>query len=179
MPIDPDFPKNNQVIGKIQLSDGEHFHYRWGPGNPKGESFENEEVKAAYAARGEEQVPLGVSGTMVAVDWDSCVADGACIEACPVQVFQWYRSEKDVPAKDAIKETFEGTGSSVKEERKDYTDKADPIREHDCIWCMACVSVCPPQAIKVDQAALEFHEKAEGTYNESISTGGAPPPHAH
>jgi NAD-dependent dihydropyrimidine dehydrogenase PreA subunit len=178
MPIDPDFPKNHQVIGKIQLSDGEHFHYMWGPGK-QGEAFENEEVKAAYAARGEEQVPLGVSGTMVAVDWDSCVADGACIEACPVQVFQWYRSEKDVPAKDAIKETFEGTGSSVKEERKDYTDKADPIREHDCIWCMACVSVCPPQAIKVDQAALEFHEKAEGTYNESISTGGAPPPHAH
>ena len=90
-----------------------------------------------------------------------------------------YRTEKDVPAKDAIKETFEGTGSSVKEERKDYTDKADPVREHDCIWCMACVSVCPPQAIKVDQAALEFHEKAEGTYNASISTGGAPPPHAH
>ena len=116
---------------------------------------------------------------MVAVDWDSCVADGACIEACPVQVFQWYRTEKDVPAKDAINETYEGTGSSVKEERKDYTDKADPVREHDCIWCMACVSVCPPQAIKVDQAALEFHEKAEGTYNESISTGGAPPPHAH
>jgi len=178
MPIDPDFPKNHQVIGKIQLSDGEHFHYRWGPGKP-GEASENEEVKAAYAARGEEQVPLGVSGTMVAVDWDSCVADGACIEACPVQVFQWYRSEKDVPAKDVINETFEGTGSAVKEERKDYTDKADPIREHDCIWCMACVSVCPPQAIKVDQAALEFHEKAEGTYNESISTGGAPPPHAH
>ena len=38
--------------------------------------------------------------TMVAVDWDSCVADGACIEACPVQVFQWYRTEQDVPAKD-------------------------------------------------------------------------------
>jgi len=178
MPIDPDFPKNHQVIGKIQLSDGEHFHYMWGPGKP-GEAFENEEVKAAYAERGEEQVPLGVSGTMVAVDWDSCVADGACIEACPVQVFQWYRTEKDVPAKDAHNETFEGTGSAVKEERKDYTDKADPVREHDCIWCMACVSVCPPQAIKVDQAALEFHEKAEGTYNASISTGGAPPPHAH
>jgi len=23
---------------------------------------------------------------MLAVDWDSCYADGACIEACPVQV---------------------------------------------------------------------------------------------
>ena len=66
-----------------------------------------------------------------------------------------------------------------KEERKDYTDKADPIREHDCIWCMACVSVCPPQAIKVDQSSLEFHEKAAGTFNEALSKGSAPPPHAH
>ena len=32
--------------------------------------------------------------------------------------------------------------------------------EHDCIWCMACVSVCPPQAIKVDQSNLEHHDKA-------------------
>ena len=54
----------------------------------------------------------------------------------------------------------------VKDERKDYTDKADPIREHDCIWCMACVSVCPPQAVKVDQSSLEFHEKESGTFNE-------------
>ena len=91
---------------------------------------------------------------------DSCVADGACIEACPVQVFQWYRTEKDIPAIQAIKETFEGTGSTVKDERKDLTDKADPIREHDCIWCMACVSVCPPQAIKVDQSNVEAHESA-------------------
>ena len=37
-------------------------------------------------------------------------------------------------AKKAINETFEGTGSSVKEERHDYSDNADPIREHDCIW---------------------------------------------
>ena len=43
-------------------------------------------------ARGEEIVPLGVHGHMVALDFDSCVADGACIEACPVQVFQWYKN---------------------------------------------------------------------------------------
>ena len=178
MPIDPDFPKNHEVIGKIQLTDGEHFHYLWGPGK-LAEAAENEEVKAAYAARKEENVPLGVSGTMVAVDWDSCVADGACIEACPVQVFQWYRTEHDVPGVDAKNHEWVGTGSSVKEERKDYTDKADPIREHDCIWCMACVSVCPPQAVKVDQAPLEYHEKAAGTFNEALSKGSAPPPHAH
>jgi ferredoxin len=57
-----------------------------------------------------------------------------------------------------------GTGSMVKEERKDFTDKSDPIREHDCIWCMACVSVCPTQAIKVDEASLEFHQKASATF---------------
>jgi NAD-dependent dihydropyrimidine dehydrogenase PreA subunit len=107
------------------------------------------------------------------------VADGACIEACPVQVFQWYRTENDVPATEVASATSNGTGSSEKEERKDYTDKADPIREHDCIWCMACVSVCPPQAVKVDQSNLEFHEKAAGTFNESLSKGSAPPPHAH
>ena len=177
MPIADNFPEGLEPTGKISHSDGEHFHFVWGPGKSDGEAFSNDEVKAAYAARGEKQVPLGVSGTMVAVDWDSCVADGACIEACPVQVFQWYRTEKDIPAEKAINETFEGTGSSVKEERKDFTDKADVIREHDCIWCMACVSVCPPQAIKVDQSNLEAHEKAAGTFTK-IEAGTANP-HSH
>jgi len=166
MPIAENFPEGLKPIGKISHSDGENFHWVWGPGKKKNadgsdaEVLVNDGVKAAYKAHGEKQVPLGVSGTMVAVDWDSCVADGACIEACPVQVFQWYRTEKDIPAIKAINETFEGTGKSEKEERKDLTDKADPIREHDCIWCMACVSVCPPQAIKVDQSNQEHHEKA-------------------
>lgn len=177
MPIAENFPEGLKPLGKILHADGEHFHFMWGPGRKDAEAFSDEKVIAAYKARGEEQVPLGVSGTMVAVDWDSCVADGACIEACPVQVFQWYRTEKDIPAKDVVGQTFEGTGSSVKEERKDYTDKADPIREHDCIWCMACVSVCPPQAIKVDQSNLEAHEKAAGTYTK-LETGTANP-HAH
>jgi NAD-dependent dihydropyrimidine dehydrogenase PreA subunit len=165
MPIAENFPEGLKPTGKISLDDG-NFHIMWGPGKTanvdgsKAESLADTDVVAAYTARGEEQVPLGVSGTMVAVDWDSCVADGACIEACPVQVFQWYRTEKDVPAKDVVGQTFAGTGSDVKDERKDLTDKADPIREHDCIWCMACVSVCPPQAIKVDQANVEKHEGA-------------------
>jgi NAD-dependent dihydropyrimidine dehydrogenase PreA subunit len=177
MPIAENFPEGLKPIGKINHMDGEHFHFVWGPGRTNAEAFKDENVKAAYAKRGEEQVPLGVSGTMVAVDWDSCVADGACIEACPVQVFQWYRTEKDIPAVKAINETFEGIGSYVKEERKDLTDKADPIREHDCIWCMACVSVCPPQAIKVDQANQEFHEKEAGTFTKMES--GSSNPHSH
>ncbi len=162
MPIAENFPEGLKPLGKISDGDG-HFHIMWGPGRSDAEAFSDTDVKAAYDTRGEEQVPLGVSGTMVAVDWDSCVADGACIEACPVQVFQWYRTEKDIPAKDVVGQTFEGTGSSIKDERKDMTDKADPIREHDCIWCMACVSVCPPQAIKVDQSNVEKHENAAKT----------------
>jgi len=168
MPIAENFPEGLKAMGKISISDG-NFHLMWGPGKTtntdgsKAEASVDADVVAAYAARKEEIVPLGVSGTSVAVDWDSCIADGACIEACPVQVFQWYRTEKDIPAKDVVGQTFEGTGSDVKDERKDLTDKADPIREHDCIWCMACVSVCPPQAIKVDQANVEAHEQAAKT----------------
>ena len=41
------------------------------PGNLK-EASKNEDVMKAYKSRGEEIVPLGVSGTTVAVDWDSC-----------------------------------------------------------------------------------------------------------
>ena len=117
---------------------------------------------------------------MVAVDWDSCVADGACIEACPVQVFQWYRTEHDVPAKEAINMEFAGRGSSVKEERKDFTDKADSIREHDCIWCMGHAYLYVPLSLsKSIKSNQEFHEKAAGTFNEALSKGSAPPPHAH
>ena len=83
----------------------------------------------AYKIRGEEYLPLGVHETMVAVDWDSCYADGACIEACPVQVFQWYRTEQDVPAIDLNNATSAGTGEDHKEGRNDYTDKSDPIRD--------------------------------------------------
>jgi NAD-dependent dihydropyrimidine dehydrogenase PreA subunit len=176
MPIVETFPKGYEVIGKIKHTDGEHFHFVWGPGR-KAEAAEDPACIEAYKAHGEELVPIGVSGTMVAVDWDSCVGDGACIEACPVQVFQWYRTEKDIPAIEAINETFAGTGKTVKEEKLDRSDKADPIREHDCIWCMACVSVCPPLAIKVDQSNLEYHEKAAGTYTK-MDVGSANP-HAH
>ena len=159
--IPEDFCHNDiKPVGKTSHADGENFHWIWGEGRTDGAAFSNEDVKAAYEARGEKQVPLEIHGTTVAVDWDSCVADGACIEACPVQVFQWYRTEKDIPAKDVVGQTFQGTGKDIKDERKDLTDKADPIREHDCIWCMACVSVCPPQAIKVDQSNVEKHESA-------------------
>lgn len=158
MPIDPTFPENHHVIGKRGKPDGKDFYFVWGPGR-EAESASDQNVKDAYAKRGEAIVPLGVHGTFVAVDWDSCIADGGCIEVCPVQVYQWYRTENDVPAVQMVDGISAGTGSVVREERKDFTDKSEPVREHDCIWCMACVTVCPVQAIKVDQTNLEFHKK--------------------
>jgi NAD-dependent dihydropyrimidine dehydrogenase PreA subunit len=160
MTIDPEFPKNHKAVGKHSTSDGDYTHLVWGPGRADAESSTNKDVQDAYKTRGEEYVPLGVHGTFVAVDWDSCISDGACIEACPVQVYQWYRSEQDVPAIEMVNAVSEGTGDdNNREGRKDYTDKPDPIREKACIWCMACVTVCPTQSIKVDEANLSVHEE--------------------
>jgi NAD-dependent dihydropyrimidine dehydrogenase PreA subunit len=94
--IPEDFCHNDvKPKGQTNHSDGENFHYIWGDGRTDGAAFSNDDVKAAYAERGEEQVPLGIHGTTVAVDWDSCVAAGSCMSVCPVQTFQWYRTEKD------------------------------------------------------------------------------------
>lgn len=65
----------------------------------------------------------GIHGTEVAVDFDLCIGDGACIEVCPVNVFEW-----------------QGDG----EDRK-----ALPSRERDCIYCFGCEAVCPKFAIRI------------------------------
>jgi NAD-dependent dihydropyrimidine dehydrogenase PreA subunit len=89
---------------------------------------------------------LGIHGTNVAVDFDSCIADGGCLDVCPVSVFEWLLNPGQI-----------GTGKDKKiakdsDEWKKYrTDKSDPIRESDCIYCMACVNVCPVKAISVVQ----------------------------
>lgn len=58
-----------------------------------------------------------------------------------------------------VNATSEGTGENHNRDgRKDYTDRSDPVRESDCIWFMACVTVCPTQAIKVDEANLDVHK---------------------
>ncbi len=86
----------------------------------------------------------GIHGTHVAVDWDCCIADGICMDVCPVSLFEW-----------ALNPGKSGTGNDHKiakgtEEWNKYrTDKCDPVRESDCIFCMACQNVCPVQAIKV------------------------------
>ena len=57
MPIAENFPEGLKPIGKIKHSDGENFHWVWGPGRTDGQAFKNEDVVNAYAKHGEEQVP--------------------------------------------------------------------------------------------------------------------------
>lgn len=102
-PIDPAFKSSRQVVGAyngIKV---------WGPVDPPGQ--------------------LGIWGTEVTVDFDICVADGACIEACPVNVYEWLE-----------------TPGHPASEKKPFM-----IREKDCIFCMACENVCPPQCVKIFQ----------------------------
>ncbi|MDY6764607.1 MAG: ferredoxin family protein [Halobacteria archaeon] len=101
MPIDPDFESNREIV------DTHEGHDVWGPVDPPEK--------------------LGIHGTRVAVDFDICIADGACLEDCPVDVFDWLDSP-DHPESDK---------------------KADPAREADCIGCYLCEDVCPVDAIKV------------------------------
>lgn len=87
---------------------------------------------------------LGIHGTNVAVDWDSCIADGSCMNACPMNGFEWFLNEGKT-----------GKGNDMKLEEgsklweKYRTDKADPIGEVECIYCNACVTACPTGAISV------------------------------
>jgi NAD-dependent dihydropyrimidine dehydrogenase PreA subunit len=102
-PIDPSFKTKRQPVGTFQ---GIKV---WGPVDPPGQ--------------------LGIWGTEVCVDFDICIADGACIEACPVNVYEW----------------LETPGHQASEK------KPFMIREKDCIFCMACENVCPPQCVKIFQ----------------------------
>mgnify|MGYP001269324293 FL=1 len=79
----------------------------------------------AYTGIGTDK--LGIWGTVVGVDFDLCIADGACIDACPVDVFEWIETPTH-PASDK---------------------KAIMIREGDCIICRACEEVCPVDAILI------------------------------
>lgn len=88
----------------------------------------------------------GIHGTAVAVDWESCVADGVCMDVCPVFVFEWQLNPGQA-----------GTGKDkiVEQGTPDWdqyrSDKSEPIREADCIFCMACETSCPTQSIKITQ----------------------------
>jgi NAD-dependent dihydropyrimidine dehydrogenase PreA subunit len=175
--IAEDYFHDKKPVGKTSHSDGENKHFIWPVNTGKdGAAFSNDEVKAAYAEHGDTQVELGIHGTTVAVDWDSCTAEGECFGVCPVQTFQWYRTEQDIPAADCLDATFEGTGLTEAGEKLDKSDKSQPIREHDCTICMACQEACPRGAILIDQANMEWHEKADGTFVKMTGGGG---PHSH
>jgi NAD-dependent dihydropyrimidine dehydrogenase PreA subunit len=83
---------------------------------------------------------LGIHGTAVAVDMDLCISDGICLQVCPVNVFDWVDSKSG---------EFKGMNDLKPEKNSQW--KADPHREKDCIFCMACQSVCPVQAILITQ----------------------------
>ncbi|MES3516133.1 MAG: ferredoxin family protein [Natronomonas sp.] len=102
MAIDPAFEENREQSGE------EHGVAVWGEPRPP------------------EQ--LGIRGTHVAVDFDICLGDGACLEDCPVDVFEWV----DTPG------------------HPESERKANPTKEDQCIDCMLCVDVCPVDAIDVD-----------------------------
>ena len=80
-----------------------------------------------WGRKGKSNGIMGVWGEFVSVDYDICIADGGCIEACPVGVYEWF----DTPGNPAS-------------EQKPLMSK-----EPDCIFCLACEGVCPPQAIKI------------------------------
>jgi len=84
------------------------------------------EVKT-WGRKGADNKVMGVRGEFVSVDFDICIGDGACIDACPVAVYEFF--------------DFPGNVGSTK--------KPLQINEPDCIFCLACEGVCPPQAIKI------------------------------
>ena len=87
---------------------------------------------------------FGIHGSHVAVDWEACVADGACMDVCPVSLFEWELNSG---------ESGTGNDKDIANDQEMYgkyrTDKCDPVRESECIFCMACESVCPTRAIKI------------------------------
>lgn len=88
----------------------------------------------------------GIHGTAVGVDWENCIADGVCMDVCPVFVFEW-----------ALNPGQAGTGKNkeVSQGSAEWVayrcDKSDPVRETDCIFCMACEVSCPTSCIKITQ----------------------------
>jgi len=90
---------------------------------------------------------LGIHGTNVAVDWESCIADGECMDVCPVTLYEWMLN----PGQMGV-----GNDKKITKDDKDLwekyrTDKCDPVREKECVYCMACVPVCPTSAIKITE----------------------------
>lgn len=106
-PIDVEF-KSKIPASKPYKAEGGHTIKTWG-------------------RKGDDNQIMGVWGEFVSIDFDICIADGACIDACPVAVYEW----------------FETPGNPASEKKPLMS------KEPDCIFCLACEGVCPPQAIKI------------------------------
>ena len=88
----------------------------------------------------------GIHGTNTAVDWDACSADGVCMDVCPVFVYEWaLNTGQSGSGKDMV------LAPGTPEYDSWRSDKSDPVRENDCIYCMACETSCPTQCIKITQ----------------------------
>jgi len=107
-PIDVEYKSHMPASAPYAVADSDHKIKTWG-------------------RKGTDNAVMGVWGEFVSVDFDICVADGACIDACPVDVYEWF----DTP----------GNAASGK--------KPLMSKEPDCIFCLACEGVCPPKAIKI------------------------------
>ena len=101
------------------------------PGRAESEFHQMNRYKKLIKSRGEEYVPLGIQGTYVWEQIGTHIANGACIEACPVQVFQWYRSEQDLhAAAEMVDVTNVGIGENhIGMEEKDYSDNRSSQRK--------------------------------------------------
>ena len=88
----------------------------------------------------------GIHGTAVAVDFEACIADGVCMDVCPVFVFEWLLNPGQAgTGKEKIVDRGTPEWNTLR------TDKSDPVREADCIFCMACETSCPTLSIKITQ----------------------------
>ena len=76
-----------------------------------------------------------------------------------------------------VKISIISAGLTEMDERLDYTNKSQPIREHDCMVCMTCQEICPEVAILIESVNQEKQKKAAGTYVMMKSTSVNP--HAH
>jgi len=64
----------------------------------------------------------------VVVDHKKCTGEATCVNVCPVNVFE-LQNLPEYP----------------------NSPKAVPVREADCIQCLACVASCPESAITVSE----------------------------
>ena len=94
------------------------------------ETYEHEGTERGVDVWGPTGPPAtpGIRGTRVAVPFVTCVCDGACLEDCPVDVFECVDTP-DHPESDI---------------------KPNPTAEAQCTDCTLCVYVCPSAAFDVD-----------------------------